>query len=114
MFAVQGDIARQVAAALRVTLSDQQERQIARVATSNLEALELYYRALALWDSRGAQSDTLIERQLDRAIALDSGFVAAWSLLAQERSWLFRLSFATDTAPAWAASRRNRWRGRRH
>ena len=106
VFAVQGDIARQVAAALRVKLSDQQERQIARVATSNLEALDLYYRALALWDGRGAQTDTLMERELERAIALDSGFVAAWSLLAQARSWLLRLSVATDTAPAWAAVHR--------
>jgi len=103
VFAVQGDIARQVAAALRVKLSDQQEQQIARVATSNLEALDLYYRALALWDSRGTQTDSLMEGQLLRAIALDSGFVAAWSLLAQERSWLMRLSYSTDTAPAWAA-----------
>jgi serine/threonine protein kinase/Flp pilus assembly protein TadD len=106
VFAVQGDIARQVAAALRVKLSDQQERQIARVATSNLEALDLYYRALALWDSRGTSTDTLIERPLERAIALDSSFVAAWSLLAQARSWLLRLSYTTDTVPAWAAMHR--------
>jgi serine/threonine-protein kinase len=106
VFAVQGDIARQVAAALRVKLSDKQEQQIARVATSNLEALDFYYRALALWDTRGGPTDSLMERQLERAIALDSGFVAAWSLLAQERSWLLRLSSATDTAPAWAAVHR--------
>ncbi|HEX7977336.1 MAG TPA: protein kinase [Gemmatimonadaceae bacterium] len=107
VFAVQGDIARQVAAALRVKLSDQQERQIARVATSNLEALDLYYHALAQWDTRGsAQADTLIERQLNRAVALDSNFVAAWSLLAQERSWLVRIAHASDTAPAWAAVHR--------
>jgi eukaryotic-like serine/threonine-protein kinase len=109
VFAVQGDIARQVASALRVKLSDQQERQVARVATSNLGALDLYYRALALWDSRGAPDpDALMVRNLERAVALDSGFVAAWSLLAQARSWRVRASITTDTLPAWHATRRTR------
>ena len=103
VFAVQGDIARQVANALRVKLSDQQQQQIARVATSNLEALDLYYRALAQWDARSVQTDTLMTRPLERAVGLDSGFVAAWSLLALERSWLIRLGMRTDTVPASAA-----------
>jgi len=107
VFAVQGDIARQVAAALQVKLSDQQERQIAKVATSNLQALDFYYRGLRLWDSRGAaDDDALMVSDLERAVALDPSFVAAWSLLAQGRSWLLRTAVTSDTAPAALALRR--------
>jgi serine/threonine-protein kinase len=110
LFAVQGDIARRVAEALSVQLSDSQQQEIARAPTTNLEALDRYYVALSRWSARGPASgeDSLIVPELERAVELDPAFVAAWSLLAQSRSWLIRRSLAFDTLPAWRAVQRTR------
>ena len=108
LFEMQGDIARRVAAALEVELSARQQQQIARAPTSSTEALNLYYRAQAHWHDRQPVSDTVALRQLERAVALDSGFVAAWGLLAQVRSWLVRRGTYPDTLPAFLAARRTR------
>ncbi|HET8649689.1 MAG TPA: serine/threonine-protein kinase, partial [Gemmatimonadales bacterium] len=60
VFAIQGDIARQVANALRVQLSPGEDSAVSAVATTNLAALELYYRAIASRDSIGIYGpDTL-------------------------------------------------------
>jgi len=104
LFEVQGDIARQVASALRVQLSDQQQRQMARVPTRNVEALDAYYRGLLAWTDRSSgEKDTLSVHHLERAVELDTSFVAAWALLAQARSWLIRRGLESDTLWAWAA-----------
>jgi len=104
LFEVQGDIARSVATALRVQLTARQQQQLARAPTSNVAALDAYYRGLVAWTDRSsADKDTLAIHQLERAVELDTSFVAAWSLLAQARSWLIRRGLETDTLWAWAA-----------
>ena len=104
LFEVQADIARQVASALRVQLSAQQRQQLARAPTSNVAALDAYYRGLLTWTDRSSgEKDTLAVHHLERAVELDTSFVAAWSLLAQARSWLIRRGLETDTLWAWAA-----------
>jgi tetratricopeptide (TPR) repeat protein len=98
LFEVQGDIARRVAAALRVQLSAQQQQQLAKAPTSDVAALDAYYRGLVAWHNRGIPSeDDQTIAQLERAVELDTSFVAAWSVLAQARSWMIR-----------------RWRGERY
>ena len=104
LFEVQADIARQVASALRVQLSPQQQQQIARAPTTNVAALDAYYRGLVAWADRSAGGkDTVAVQELERAVELDTSFVAAWSLLAQARSWVLRSGQETDTLWAWAA-----------
>jgi serine/threonine-protein kinase len=104
LFDVQADIARQVAASLRVQLSAQQQRQLAQAPTTNVAALDAYYRGLLAWTNRGAPAeDERTVSQLERAVELDTSFVAAWSLLAQARSWMIRRGVETDTLWAWAA-----------
>ena len=104
LFEVQGDIARQVASALRVQLTAQQQRQMAQAPTTNVDALDAYYRGLLAWNDRGsADRDAESVSQLERAVELDTSFVGAWSLLAQARSWMIRRGLETDTLWAWAA-----------
>jgi len=104
LFEVQGDIARQVAASLRVQLSAQQQQQISRAPTTNVAALDAYYRGLLAWTDRSSgERDTVAVRQLERAVELDTSFVAAWSVLAQARSWLIRRGMESDTLWASAA-----------
>jgi tetratricopeptide (TPR) repeat protein len=45
---------------------------------------------------------------LERAVALDPEFMAAWDLLARARSWLLRSGVGFDTLPAWTAVERTR------
>src|SRR5687768_7032179 len=106
LFEVQGDIARQVATALRVQLTDRQQQQISVAPTTSLQALDLYHRALVLNEFRAPVNETLTVRLVEQAVALDPRFVAAWSLLAQSRAWLLRQSLVTDTLPAWLAVQR--------
>ncbi|HKH92322.1 MAG TPA: protein kinase [Gemmatimonadaceae bacterium] len=106
LFEIQGDIARQVATALRVQLSDEQQQQIARAPTTNVAALDAYYRGLARWDDLRLTFDTLAIGDLEEAVALDPSFVAAWSRLAQARAWLVSGFVTHDTLPAWVAVQR--------
>jgi TolB-like protein/class 3 adenylate cyclase len=85
VFAVQADIARQVATAVHAKLTPQESTQIARVATRNAEAYDLYLRALQAW--RRVEIDEAVVRgmleSLERAVALDPEFALAHALLAQ-------------------------------
>jgi serine/threonine-protein kinase len=101
LFAIQGDIAGQVAAALRGRLSEEQRAELAQAPTSNLAALDFYLRAVTNWDSRGVYANDSALRDLARrAVALDSHFVAAWGLLSSIESWLVRTGREVDTTPA--------------
>ena len=108
LFAMQAEVAREVAAAMQLRLSPAQEAELARPQTTDLTALDLYYRAIPYWDVRFPAGDTITVRLLEEAVARDSGFVAAWALLAQARSWLLRTGAAADTLPALAAVNRVR------
>jgi TolB-like protein len=108
LFAMQAEVAREVAAAMRLQLSPAQEAELARPQTTDLVALNLYYRALPLWDVRFAGTDTITVRLLEEAVGRDSAFSAAWGLLAQARSWLLRTGTSVDTLPARIAVERVR------
>ena len=88
IFKVQGDIATQVAGALNVALAPKEQRELAERPTENLAAYDLYLRARSVQGS-----DVTSLRQgislYDQAIALDSGFVEAWSKMAVNLSRLY-------------------------
>lgn len=107
LFAIQGDVAGQVATALRVQLSDGQTAELSRPATRNLAALDLYHGALQGWYNRQF-GDSIVVTTLERAVALDPTFSRAWGLLAQWHSWRIRTGAEFDTLPAWRAVQRTR------
>jgi serine/threonine-protein kinase len=100
IFAIQAEVAREVAMAMQVQLSPAQEAELARPQTSDLAALERYYRGMASWEDRSPFTDTTTVRFLEEAVRQDSAFAAAWGLLAQARAWLVRTGATTDTLPA--------------
>lgn len=87
VFAVQGDVARNVSNALLATLTPAEMGRVGHVATGNMEAYRLYLRALdrpaPLRAGNAARADLL--RQ---AIQLDPTFASAWAMLG--RSLMFR------------------------
>jgi len=104
LFAIEGEVARKVASALSVTLSDAAAAELSKAPTKSIEALDLYHRGELLWIDRGTPGrDTLAPHLLARAVELDSTFVKAWALLSMTRSYMLRIGYAFDTLPARVA-----------
>jgi len=53
IFAIQSDVAQQIAAALQATLTADETERIGRAPTENLEAYDLYLRGRHFWSQRG-------------------------------------------------------------
>jgi serine/threonine-protein kinase len=104
VFAIQGDIAQNVAQALQASFTKTEEAAVEKAPTSNLAALDWYHRGKELFALRGgAFKDTAAVRAFEQAITLDSNFAEAWAGLAAARAWQVRDGFTTDTLPARVA-----------
>ena len=92
VFAVQADIAGQVAGALHVALSDSTRARLAEPPTRSLDAYARYLRSRELRAGEiSPQTLRAAIAELEAAVALDSGFVTAWGDLAQLQVEAFRL-----------------------
>ena len=91
VFQVQADIAGKVAAALGVALADSARRAIAAPPTASLEAWDAFLQGeAASLQMKGDQASLRRAiRFYERAIAIDSGFVQAWSELSRARTSLY-------------------------
>ena len=91
VFKVQADIASKVADALGVVLADSTRRMLAARPTENLAAYDEFLRGEAA--AQGMKGDQASLRQAigfyERAVALDSTFVQAWSQLSRARTSLY-------------------------
>jgi len=128
IFDVQDDIGRSIAQALRITLSPQEEREIARKPTENPQAYDYYLRGRS-YARRCTRPDLECAIQMyEHAIALDPNFAPAHAGLAyvyglfyswhdHEQSWLERgraaceraLALEPGLAEALAAAARTSW-----
>lgn len=79
IFAIQADIATQIAVAMRTQLSTDERLSIAKQMTSSPEAYALYLRAMELadWDFSPGDSTAEFHGLLDDAIELDPAFARA-------------------------------------
>ncbi|HET9039768.1 MAG TPA: protein kinase [Gemmatimonadales bacterium] len=109
VFGVQADIAGRVAEALHLALTDSTR---ARLAASPTTSLEAYARWLRSRELRAGDASPEALRgaiaELQQAVALDSGFVAAWADLALVQVDAFRLGgmAISDAETAHATLRR--------
>ena len=82
LFEIQDDIAQKIANALDVFLDEQQRREIQKVGTRNVEAFELWSRAIPHFDNYHTNDDRSgllkASRLLSEAIELDPTFSAAY------------------------------------
>src|SRR5687767_20130 len=88
IFKVQGDIATQVAGALNIALAPKEQQELAERPTDNLAAYDHFLRAQAVAGNAPAQLRQQVSLY-EQAIALDSGFVQAWSNMAVSLSLLY-------------------------
>jgi TolB-like protein len=83
IFAIESDIAMNVANALAVEFSLEEQAAIEALPTSSPEAYALYLQALDVWRSNLSGAGALAHDLLDRAIALDPSFARAYAVKAQ-------------------------------
>ena len=83
LFALQDDIARNVAAGLRLRLSGDTEQRLARRYTDNIEAYQLYLQGRFYWNNYMTGADLLkAVKYFDAAIGKDPNYALAYTGLA--------------------------------
>lgn len=83
VFAIQSDLAKQIAAALRATLTPEETARIEARPTESMEALDLYSRARYVVLSGAGRGESLEQARdlLLRAVELDPDYARAWAQL---------------------------------
>ena len=94
VFAVQSDVAQQVATALRATLTPAERGRIEERPTENLEAYDYYLQGLEYMGRPGIRPEDYqnAERMLERAVELDPRFALAYARLSY--NWATAYEFA--------------------
>lgn len=95
VFAIQDEIARSIAQALRLTLSPQEERTIARKPTENLQAYDYYLRGRSY--ARRLDLDFTLQ-MFEHAIKLDPNFALAHAGLATACGMIYQFR---EQDPRW-------------
>jgi len=78
IFAIQDEIARSIASALRIELRVPAQQSLNPGGTENVEAYNAYLRGLELRSSRAPASQWVALKWFERAVALDPGFTRAY------------------------------------
>jgi tetratricopeptide (TPR) repeat protein len=111
VFEVQDEIAAKIAAALRITLSPQEQQALSAKPTENLQAYDLYLRGRN-YARRVGRQDLLFALQMyENAVALDPDFTLAHAGLAKvcaeyyyhferQQQWIDRANAAAQRASA--------------
>ena len=82
VFEVQDEIARKIAEALRVTLTPQEQAELAAKPTENLQAYDLYLRGKSYARRLMKQDLEFALQMFDNAVALNPGFASAYAAIA--------------------------------
>ena len=82
IFVAQDLVSQRVAEALALTLTGEEQRQLAKRYTENPEAYEAYVRGRYFWNTRTAEGYRKAVEDFQRAIRLDPGYSLAFSGLA--------------------------------
>lgn len=81
LFEIQSEIAVSIAKALQTTLTEQDSNHLSLLPTQNMAAFRAYHQSMVLRDT-GSLNEPAYLDALERAVALDPGYVRAWAELA--------------------------------
>ncbi len=95
VFAIQDEIARSIAQALRITLTPQEEKIIGIKPTENTQAYDFYLRGRSY--TRRENTDYALQ-MFEQAIKLDRNFALAYAGIAQLCGLVYELR---EQSPAW-------------
>jgi TolB-like protein len=97
IFAVEKEVAQNIAATLNAKLTGAEEQAIAQKPTANSAAYEAYLRGNTQFWEINEQSLLAAEKSYKEAVAFDPQFAIAWAALARVDAVLFLID---DTTPA--------------
>jgi serine/threonine protein kinase/Tfp pilus assembly protein PilF len=109
VFEVQDEIASKIAQALRITLSPQEQQEIAAKPTENLQAYDLYLRGKSYARRLQRQDLEFALQMFENAVILDPNFALAYAAIAnvcaqnhynygRDPVWMQRAMKASETA----------------
>ena len=98
VFDIQSEIARAIADALRATLSDDDQRRLAAIPTSNIDALGRYFIGRQLLEQRSLEALEAAISYFRQVTELDPSFALGWSGLADAYMLLPEYSASADRA----------------
>jgi adenylate cyclase len=93
IFAIQGDIAEQVAGALKVKLLSKDKQALEQKPTNSSESYSLYLKGRYYWNERTKDSIKKAIRYFEEAVQLDPNFALAYTgladcyLILEDRGW---------------------------
>jgi adenylate cyclase len=93
IFAIQGDIAEQVAGALKVKLLSKEKEALEQKPTGSPESYSLYLKGRYFWNERTKESVKKAIRYFEEAVRVDPSFALAYSgladchLIMKDRGW---------------------------
>jgi TolB-like protein/Tfp pilus assembly protein PilF len=99
VFAIQSDLAKKIAAALKATLTPEVEERIEERPTESIEAYDLYVRGRFIFDNRGSTREG-VEAAADlyrQATVADSTYALAYTGLANTYLQLFNLGYLSES-----------------
>jgi len=96
IFAIQDEIARSIAATLKITLSPGERRAIAKAPTTDLEAYDYYLRGKQFFYQYKRKGIEFALKMFTRAIEIDPGFVRAYAGTADCCSFLYLYAGSHD------------------
>lgn len=108
VFAIQDEIARNIAGALRVMLTEKEKHEIEKVPTSNVQAYDYYLRGRQFFYQMRRKGLEFARQMFARAIVIDPGYARAYAGVADCCSFLYMWCEASEDnlGEAVSASRR--------
>jgi non-specific serine/threonine protein kinase len=90
VFAIQDEIAQNIARALRVVLSEDEKRAIGKVQTANVQAYDYYLKGRQYFYKHfGGPGLSFARQMFTRAIEIDAGYTQAYAGLADCNAFLY-------------------------
>lgn len=98
IFALQDDIARNVATAMEVELTEGEQARTWRSQTKSADAYDIYARGIQLSRRFTPADNAEAQRAFQKAVALDPEFAAGWVMLAWTFLYEGRFGWSDDSA----------------
>jgi len=108
VFAIQDEIAQNIARALRVVLTENEKREIEKVPTNKVQAYDYYLRGRRFFSQMRRKSLELARQMFARAVVIDPGYARACAGVGDCSSFLYQWCEASEDnlQEALSASRR--------
>ena len=107
IFTIQTDVARKIAAALKSTLTPEEEQKLENIPTTNMEAYDYFLRGNTYWYTKTTKEGNLRAAAMyQKAVELDPTFGLAYARLSIVHSVLYQAK-SWDPTPARKAMAEN-------